>query len=104
MSEVALTYASTVSWDMSAGFDFILTLTGNAIMGAPTNAKIGQKGRLIIAQDGTGGRSITSWNGVYDFVGGVAPSISTTASAVNVLYYDVRSGSSIFILNAGTFA
>lgn len=104
MSEVTLTDASTISWDMSLGFDFAVTLGGNRIMGAPSNAKIGQKGRLVIAQDGTGGRTITSWNGVYDFSAGVAPSLSTTASAVNVLYYDVRSLASILILTAGAFS
>lgn len=104
MAEVSLSYASTISWDMSAGFDFLLTLTGNAIMGAPTNTKVGQKGRLIIAQDSTGGRSITSWNGVYDFVGGAAPALSTSSLATNILYYDVRSSSSILILAAGAFS
>lgn len=104
MVEVTLTDAATIAWDMSSGFDFIVTLAGDRIMGAPTNTKAGQKGRLIIAQDGVGGRSISSWNGVYDFQGGVPPSLSTTASALNVLYYDVRSGSSVFILSAGAFA
>lgn len=104
MSEVTLTDSSTISWDMSTGFDFIVTLGGNRIMGAPTNTKVGQKGRLIIAQDGTGGRTITSWNGVYDFAGGIAPTLTTTASALNVLYYDVRSSGSILILSAGTFS
>jgi len=104
MSEVTLTDAATIAWDMSTGFDFIVTLGGNRIMGAPTNTKVGQKGRLIIAQDGTGGRTISSWNGVYDFSAGVAPTLTTTASAINVLYYDVRSAGAIFILSAGTFS
>jgi hypothetical protein len=104
MSEVTLTDASTISWDMSTGFDFTVTLGGNRIMGAPTNPKTGQKGRLIIAQDATGGRSISSWNGVYDFSAGVAPTLSTASSAINVLYYDVRNSSSILILAAGTFS
>lgn len=104
MSEVTLTDSATIAWDMSTGFDFIVTLGGNRIMGAPSNTKVGQKGRLIIAQDGTGGRTISSWNGVYEFAGGTAPTLSTTASAVNVLYYDVRSSGSIFILSSGTFS
>ena len=104
MSEVTLADTSTIAWDMSTGFDFIVTLGGNRIMGAPTNTKVGQKGRLIIAQDGTGGRTITSWNGVFEFAGGIAPTISTTSSATNVLYYDVRNSSSIYILSAGSFS
>lgn len=104
MAEVTLTDGATISWDMSTGFDFIVTLGGNRIMGAPSNTKVGQKGRLIIAQDATGGRSITSWNGVYDFAGGVPPTLTSTASAINVLYYDVRSSGSIFILAAGVFS
>jgi len=104
MSEVTLTDSATISWDMSTGFDFIVTLGGNRIMAAPTNTKVGQKGRLIIAQDASGGRTISSWNGAYDFASGVAPTLNTAASAINVLYYDVRSSGSIFILSAGVFS
>jgi hypothetical protein len=100
MAEVTLTDGATISWDMGSGFDFVVTLGGNRTMAAPTNTKVGQKGRLIIQQDGTGSRTMT-WNSVFDFANGTAPTLSTTASAKDYLYYDVRSSTEIFISLAG---
>jgi hypothetical protein len=100
MAETTLTDAATIAWDMGSGFDFVVTLGGNRTMAAPTNTKVGQKGRLIIQQDGTGSRTMT-WNSVFDFANGTAPTLSTTASAKDYLYYDVRSSTEIFISLAG---
>ena len=100
MAEVTLTDGATISWDMGSGFDFVVTLGGNRTMAAPTNTKVGQKGRLIIQQDGTGSRTMT-WNSVFDFANATAPTLSTTASAKDYLYYDVRSATEIFISLAG---
>jgi hypothetical protein len=100
MAEVTLTDGATISWDMGSGFDFVVTLGGNRTMAAPTNTKVGQKGRLIIQQDGTGSRTMT-WNSVFDFANATAPTLSTTASAKDYLYYDVRSSTEIFISLAG---
>jgi hypothetical protein len=96
MSEVALSDGATVSWDMATGFDFSLTLGGNRTLAAPTNVKVGQKGRLRVIQDATGSRTIT-WNGNFDFSGGTAPTLSTTAAAKDVLYYDCITATSILI-------
>lgn len=100
MSEVTLTDAANVAWDMSLGFDFILTPTANRVMDNPTNTKVGQKGRLIIQQDGTGGRTLT-WGSNFKFANGTAPTLSSSANAVDILYYDVRSSSYIIISLAG---
>lgn len=104
MGEVALADAAPVAWDMSLGFDFILTTT--SVVGAtrqianPTNTKVGQKGRLIIQQDATGSRAVT-WASNYKFSNGIAPTLSTAANAVDLFYYDVRSSSYIIITQAG---
>ncbi len=100
MSEVALADAATVSWDMSTGFDFIITLGGNRTLANPTNAKVGQKGRLIIQQDGVGTR-ILAWGANYKFANGLAPTLSTAANATDILYYDVRSPTYIIVTFAG---
>jgi len=100
MSETTLTDGATISWDMSSGFDFIVTLGGNRTISNPTNTKVGQKGRLIIQQDGTGSRTMT-WGSNYKFANGTKPTLSTTASATDVLYYDVRSSSYIIVSLAG---
>lgn len=100
MSETTLTDAATVTWDMETGFDFIVTVAGNRAMANPTNTKIGQKGRLIIQQDATGSRTVT-WGANFKFANGTAPTLSTAANATDILYYDVRSSTYIFISLAG---
>jgi len=45
-------------------------------------------------QDGTGSRTL-SWGSYWDFAGGTAPTLSTTASAVDRIDYVVRSATSI---------
>lgn len=100
MSEVTLTDAATVAWDMQTGFDFIVTIAGNRAIGNPTNTKVGQKGRLIIQQDATGSRTVT-WGANFKFANGTAPTLSSGANATDVLYYDVRSSTYIIISLAG---
>lgn len=100
MSETTLTDAATIAWDMQTGFDFIVTLSANRTLANPTNTKVGQKGRLIIQQDATGSRTVT-WGANYKFANGTAPTLSTAANALDVLYYDVRSSTYIIISLAG---
>lgn len=100
MSETVLTDAATISWDMQSGFDFIVTLGANRTLANPTNIKVGQKGRLIVQQDGTGSRTLT-WSSYYKFANGTAPTLSTAANSVDVFYYDVRSSTYIIISLAG---
>lgn len=99
MAEVALNVTdATIPWDMSTGFDFSISLAANRTLGAPTNAKVGQKGRLVVIQDSTGGRTL-AWNSAFKFANGVDVAVSTSASAVDVFYYDVRATSpSLFII------
>lgn len=100
MTEQTLVDGATVSWDMSTGFDYILTLGGNRTLANPTSTKVGQKGRLIIQQDATGSRTVT-WGANYKFSNGLKPTLSTAASAVDLFYYDVRSSSYIIVTQAG---
>jgi hypothetical protein len=100
MTEQTLVDGATVSWDMSTGFDYILTLGGNRAIANPTNTKVGQKGRLIIQQDATGSRTVT-WGANFKFANGSAPVLSTAANAVDVLYYDVRSSTYIIVNLSG---
>jgi hypothetical protein len=100
MTEQTLVDGATVSWDMSTGFDYILTLGGNRTLSNPTSTKVGQKGRLIIQQDATGSRTVT-WGANYKFSNGLKPTLSTAANAIDLFYYDVRSSSYIIVTQAG---
>lgn len=80
-----LTDAATVSWDMNSGSVATLTLGGNRTLAAPTNLKIGTS-VLVVNQDGTGSRTIT-WNSIFKWTAGVAPVLSTAASAKDVITF-----------------
>lgn len=96
MAEYALSDSATISWDMANGFDYTVTLGGNRTLGNPTNTKVGQKGRLRVVQDGTGSRTL-ALSSYFFTEGGSAPTLSTGASDIDVLYYDVRSSTEIYL-------
>lgn len=98
MAEVTLTDAATVALDLSTGFDFTVTLGGNRTLGNATNVQVGQRGRIRVVQDGTGSRTL-SFSSNYEFAGGSAPTLTTTASAQDILYYDCISATRILVLN-----
>lgn len=91
---VAVTYASTITLDFSAGYNFSTTLTGNLIIANPTNTKVGQSGLIVLTQDATGGRTVT-YGSNWKFAYGVAPTLDTTASRINILSYTVISSTFI---------
>lgn len=89
-----LTSGATVTPNLADSNNFSLTLGINATLANPTNQTAGQSGCIVITQDGTGSRTLaygTNWK----FEGGTAPTLTTTASAVDVLVYYVESASRI---------
>lgn len=96
MAEVTLTDGANISLDLDSGFDFTVTLGGNRTLDNPTNVTVGQRGRIRVVQDGTGSRTL-SFGSNYEFAGGTAPTLTTTASAEDVLYYDCISATRILI-------
>jgi hypothetical protein len=91
---VALTDAATIAVDASLGNNFSVTLGGNRTLGNPTNLTAGQHGAIVITQDGTGSRTL-AYSSNWKFPAGTAPTLTTTASAVDVLAYYVESSSRI---------
>jgi hypothetical protein len=83
---VTLTDAATIATDLSLGNQFQVTLGGNRTLGAPTNVVAGQSGVIRVVQDGTGSRTL-AYNSVFKFPGGTAPTLTTTANAVDLLAY-----------------
>ena len=81
-----LTDGSTVNWDVQANQVAQVTLAGNRTFAAPTNMIDGGFYALIIIQDGTGSRTAT-FNSVFKFTGGTAPTLTTTASARDILVF-----------------
>ena len=85
---VALTDAATVAVDLATGINFTLTLGGNRTLGAPSNAKPGASGVIIVKQDATGSRTL-AYNTAWKFFGG-SPTLSTAANAVDMISYFVE--------------
>lgn len=90
-----VTYSATPTINFADSNNFVITLTGNATFSA-SNMTAGQSGHITIIQDGTGGRT-GAWSGDYEFIGGTAPTLSTAASAVDVLPYYIRASGSIVV-------
>ena len=89
-----LTPAATVTPDMADSNNFTLTLDQNTEIANPSNDTAGQSGSIFIIQDGTGGWTV-SWGTDWEFAGGTAPTMTTTASALDRVDYVIRTTSSI---------
>jgi len=81
-----LTFDATQDWDLSANQVCFVTLTANTIFDAPSNQVDGGFYSITLIQDGTGSRT-ASWNSVFHFAGGSAPTLTTTASAVDIMVF-----------------
>ena len=90
----ALTSATTITIDMADSNNFSVTLAHNATFATPSNDTAGQSGSIFITQDGTGSRT-ASWGSDWDFAGGTAPTLTTTASAVDRIDYVILDASNI---------
>ena len=80
-----LTDAATVTWDTSLGQIATVTLGGSRTMAAPTNLKVGTY-ILHVIQGGSGSYTLT-WNSVFKWPAGVAPTLTTTVSYRDVMTY-----------------
>lgn len=85
----ALTSGATVAIDASKSNNFKLTMTGACQLSNPTNLTEGMVLNFAVDQDATGGRALT-FDTLFKWPGGVAPTWVTTASAKNFIsaYYD----------------
>lgn len=91
-----LTDAATIAWDTEQGKTAQVTIAATGrTMGAPTNLKAGDSYTLIVIQDGTGSRTITTWNTVFKWAAGVAPVLTTTAGAKDIIS-GVSDGTNIY--------
>jgi len=90
----ALSDGATITPNFAAANNFSVTLGGNRTLANPSNLVAGQAGSIFISQDGTGSRTL-AYGSHYDFAGGTAPTLTTTASAVDRIDYVVRSATSI---------
>lgn len=98
-----LSDAATIATDLSVNSTFTVTLGGNRTMANPTNLIPGQTGSIFIVQDGTGSRTL-AWGSYWNFIDGTAPTLTTTAGAVDRVDYVVRTTSSIHTVFTGNYS
>jgi hypothetical protein len=89
-----LTSGATVTPDFNDSNNFTLTLGENLTIANPSNCTAGQSGSIFLVQDGTGSRT-AAWGSYWDFAGGTAPVLTTTAAGIDRVDYIVRSSTSI---------
>lgn len=89
-----LTDAATVTPDFAVTNNYKIELGGNRTLANPTNLTAGQSGVIVVSQDSTGSRTL-AFGSYWKFAGGTAPTLTTTASASDVIVYFVDSATRI---------
>ena len=87
ITQVALTSASSVSWDAKAAANAFLLLGHNATFAAPSNAVEGAIISVEIAQPSSGGPYTVAWNTVFEFAASTAPTMTATASKTDIFSF-----------------
>lgn len=82
----SLTDGTNISWDLSVAQVAKVTLGGNRTLSNPTNMVDGGTYIVRVTQDGTGSRTLAYGN-AYKWPSGIAPTLTTTASALDVLTF-----------------
>jgi hypothetical protein len=89
-----LSYASTVTVDLTAANNFILSLTGNVTLANPSTMIPGTSGFITLVQDATGSR-LASFGSYWRFGVTGTPSLSTAANARDLLVWYVADSTHI---------
>lgn len=90
------TNSGSVTLNFDSYQNFILTLTGNVTLANPSTENAGQTGFIIFIQDGTGGRTV-SLGTDYETAGGAGLTLSSAASAVDIVPYVTQSAGNILL-------
>jgi hypothetical protein len=79
-----ITYGVSLTWAVAtAGFSPYVNLTGNVTSVGPPDVLIDNMYyEWTFAQDGTGGRTVTGWDSIYDFGAAGVPDIATGSNAI----------------------
>ena len=82
--------------DFATYQNFVLTLTGNVTLANPTTEAVGQSGFIVLIQDATGGRTV-SLGTDYETAGGAGLTVSSAASATDIVPYVVTASNRILL-------
>ena len=94
------TETATLSADKTIDFstyqNFVYTLGASITLLNPSTESVGQSGFIVFIQDGTGGRTV-SLGTDYETAGGAGLTLSTTASATDVVPYIVAASGRVLL-------
>lgn len=97
-----LSDATSIALDLSQSNNFYIQMTSavgsSRTLQNPSNATVGQCGAIYVIQSLSVGTKTMSFGNAYRFKAGVAPTITTSVSAVDLLVYNVRGVSVIDVL------
>jgi hypothetical protein len=97
-----LSDATSIALDLSQGNNFYIQMTSavgsSRTLQNPSNATVGQCGAIYVIQSLSVGGKTMSFGNAYRFKAGVAPTITTLVSAVDLLVYNVRGVSVVDVL------
>lgn len=99
--ETTLTDAANISWDLDTNQVAKVTLGGDRTLDNPSNMKAGAMYTLRIIQDATGSR-LLSFGTAYKFPGGVVPTLTSTANAVDIITF-ICDGTNMYGIFQGDF-
>ena len=102
-SITALLDGTNIIVNLALNNHFSVTLAGNRTLDNPTNIVAGTSGSFFLTQDGTGSRTL-SYGSYYDFAGGTAPTLTTTAAAVDRIDYIARTTTSLHCVFTGNMS
>lgn len=83
-TETVTTFGATTTFDFSTFINTAVTMTANTTTQTLSNVVAGKSFQIRFIQDATGSRT-TVWNSILKFTGGLAPTLTTAANAVDVL-------------------
>jgi hypothetical protein len=94
-SQTTLTSSSaSIAVDFALNNDFTHTLTENTTLANPSNIVVGQSGAIYFTQHASAPKTL-AYGSYYKFAGGTVPTLTATNSALDTLYYSVRSATEI---------
>ena len=96
-TRVGASSGSSYTVDLENGNLYEVTLTDNCTFTFSNPPASGKGGSftLILKQDGTGSRTVT-WPGSVKWAGGAAPTLSSSASAVDILAFTTTDAGSVW--------
>ena len=86
----------SVTLDLNAYQNFILTLTDSVTLANPTTGRVGQSGFIVFIQDGTGDR-VLSLGSNFETAGALGILLSTTANTTDIVPYTYVSSTRILL-------